>query len=322
MHAPPRRTRPIFDRCRALGAVSVVAWAAIASGCAAPRPSPDAAPDDLVALVATADSNRLLGWDAGGDDAVPIDLPGGEAAWVATGRADVLAAIMGDGSIATSDPVRLGKKLAWRTVHATGPNGDPPKGPYYFASWDPEGGRFATLAGDVVAGDDVRIVLIDPSVGTAFEIAIEDSVVGAPPAWIDADRLVVVTGDAGQPTSTIVDTTTSESTEGPIGARLIATSANGGRVATMAGQAQPIVIHDTGGWLAGDGSSIASIDPPDTSTTAIAFALDTTGDRLAIAWVDGNGAVTLAIHAAASAWRRVARPSIADAEGAVVAWRR
>jgi hypothetical protein len=131
-----------------------------------------------------------------------------------------------------------------------------------------------------------------------------------------------VTGDAAEPTATIVDTATSELTNGPSGARLLATSANGRRIATMAGQGAPVVVRDTVGWLRDDGSSVASIDPPGESTTAIAFALDATGQRLAVAWAAKDGAVTLAVHDARAGWRRVAEPPIGPARGAVVAWRR
>lgn len=322
MPIPTRPPRSSIGRRRALGAVLALACAAILGACSNPTPSADAAPDGLVALVADSDGTSLLGWDGSGGDAVPITLPDDDTVWVATGRADVLAATQADGKAATSDPVHLGERLEWRTVKAVGPTGDAPKGPDYFATWDPEGGRFATLAGDLVSGDDIRVVLIDPSVGTAFEIALDRSVVAAPPAWIDGERLAVVTGDAAEPTATIVDTTTGELADGPTGARLLATSADGRRIATMAGQGAPVVVRDTAGWLSGDGSSIASIDPPGDSTTAIAFALDATGQRLAVAWVTKDGAVSLAVHDGRSDWRRVAQPEIGSARGAVVAWRR
>ena len=69
----------------------------------------------------------------------------------------------------------------------------------------------------------------------------------------------------------------------------------------MADQGSPIVIRDMAGWLAGDGSSIASIEPPNGSTTAITFALDTPGQRLAVAWAANDGSVTLAVHDGRSA---------------------
>jgi len=316
-----RPRRSTIARQRAIGALLVVVFSTMLGACASPAPSADAAPAGLLALLADGKGTSLVGWDDTGD-AIPIALPVGDTTWVATGRADVLAAVLADGKMATSDPISLGKPLKWRPVKAVGPTGEKPKGPDYFATWDPDGGRFATLAGDLPAGDGIRLVLIDPSVGTAFEIPLDRPVVAAPPAWIDADRLLVVTGDAAEPIATIVDTTTGDLSDGPSGARLLATSANGRRIATMAEQGAPIVIRDTAGWLRGDGSSIASIAPPSGSSTAITFALDGSGQRLAIAWMAKDGTVTLAIHDGRSDWRRVARPDIGTARGAVVAWRR
>lgn len=315
----PRRSS--LGRQRAAGALLALGLALTVGACSSPTPSDGGVPTDLLALVADAEEITLVGWDETGDT-VPIELPAGNTIWIATGRADVLAAVLADGTTATSDPVRLDKPLEWRTVNAVAPTGKTAKGPDYFATWDPEGGRFATLAGDLPAGDDIRLVLIDPSVATAFEIPLDRSVVAAPPAWVDSDHVLVVTGDAAEPLATIVDTTTGELSDGPSGARLLATSANGRRIATMAEQGAAIVIRDTAGWLAGDGSSIASIAPPDGSSTAIAFSLDASGQRLAVAWKAKDGGVTLAVHDGRSDWRRVARPDIGTARGAVVAWRR
>ena len=57
------------------------------------------------------------------------------------------------GTTATSDPIHLGRPLVWRPVKAIDPTGETPVGPDYFVAWDPEGGRFATLAGDLLSGD-------------------------------------------------------------------------------------------------------------------------------------------------------------------------
>jgi hypothetical protein len=302
--------------------VLVLTCATTLGACSNSEPSADVAPDGLIALVAGTGATSLRGWDDSGGAAVPISLPDGDTVWVAAGRADVLVATLADGKTATSDPVHLGKPLKWRAVKAVEPNGDTPKGPDSFATWDTEGGRFATLAGDLLTGDAIRLVLVDPSVGTAFEIPLDQSVLAAPPAWIDGDRLAIVTGDAAEPATTIIDTATSESTAGPSGARLLATSANGRRIATMAGQGTPVVVRDTAGWLSNDGSSIASIDPPSDAATAIAFALDATGQRLAVAWASKGGDVTIAVHDERSGWRRVAQPPIGPARGAVVTWLR
>jgi hypothetical protein len=316
MPTTTRRRLPLPAVCAAL--------VVIVAACSNPSSSGEqgAAPDGLIALVATGDGTNLVGWDGGGGEPIPIKLPKGGVVWVATGLQDVLAAVRDDGSSATSDPVRLGKPLAWRNVDAKDPSGKAPAGPAYFAAWEPDGGRFAMLAGDLLAGDDIRTVLIDPALGTAFEIKMEQPVVAAPPVWIDDDRLVVVSGDAGAPIATIVDVESGDQTEGPSGDRLLATSADGKRVATMADQGAPIVIHDMAGWLAGDGSSIAAVQPPNGSTTAITFALDTSGQRLAVAWAAKDGSVTLAVHDGRQSWRRTAKPDIGTARGAVVAWRR
>lgn len=300
----------------------VLACVTLVGACSNGEPSAQAAPDGLLALVADADGTTLVGWDDSGEEPIDIALPKGDTTWVAAGLANVLAAALADGSTATSDPLHLGKRLKWRAVKPVGATGDPARGPDSFATWDPQGGRYATLSGDLLTGEDIQVVLVDPSVSTAFEIPLERSVVAAPPAWIDSDRLVVVTGDAAEPTATIVDAETGELSDGPPGARLIVTSANGRRIATMAGQGAPVVVRDTTAWLGDDGSSIASIEPVGDATTAIAFALDSTGQRLVVAWANRKGAVSLAIHDARADWRRVAQPEIGPARGAVVAWLR
>ncbi len=192
----------------------------------------------------------------------------------------------------------------------------------YFATWDPAGGRYATLDGDLAGGGRVSVAVTDPTARTVFEVAVDESVLAAPPTWLGEDRLVVVTGDTADPSSTIVNLKTGVLADGPAGARLLTASADTRRVATMAGRGAAVVVRDRAGWLAGDGSSLGSIDPPDKGSTAIAFALDDDGQRIAIAWASADGSVSLAIHDAASGWRRIAAPAIGAARGAVVAWRR
>ncbi|HEV8402469.1 MAG TPA: hypothetical protein VGQ31_05490 [Candidatus Limnocylindrales bacterium] len=305
-------------------ALALAGLVAIAAACSSTGPSASAtvAPDGLVALVATADSTSLLGWSATSAKPVPIKLPNGDTTWVATGRADVLAAALANGTTATSDPIHLGKSLAWRTVKAKDASGDPVTGHQDYVAWDPEGGRFATLLGDLLSGDGISVVLVDPSARSAFAIPVDRSVVAAPPVWIGPDRLVVVTGDASSPGATIVDTETGDLSDGPVGARLLAASADGRRVATMDAPGDPVVIRETDAWLGGDGSSIASISPPTGSTSSIAFALDANGQRLVVAWQAKDGSVTLDVYDGRSAWKRVSKPAVGAARGAVVAWRR
>lgn len=321
-------TRPARSASRPRSALGVAlllsCLLAVAAGCSDSKPSGGqaAAADGLIVLARTADGTALLGWDGSSRNGTPITLPKSDATWISTGRADVLAAVLPQGTTATSDPVHLGDPLVWRPVKATDPTGKAPVGPLFFAMWDPSGGRYATLAGDLPGGGTVDVVLIDPSVSSAFEIPVDRPIVAAPPVWIEPDRLVVVTGDAAAPLAAIVDTTTGEIADGPSGDRLLAASGDGKRIATMAGQGDPVVVRDTAGWLAGDGSQLASIAPPTGSSTAIGFALDTSGERLVVAWAAEDGTVSLAVHDGGSDWRRVAQPTLDTASGAVVAWLR
>jgi hypothetical protein len=317
---PPTIRRPTVP-ARAIAAFTLVLGLALA-GCGQPAQS-SAVPNGLLALAGTDESTSLTAWDAAHAAGVPVDLPEGQTTWIAAGRANVLVATLAKGSTATSRPLDLkSDKLTWRTIKPKDPSGDPPSGPLSFATWDPGGGRYAALDGDLLSTDPISLVLVDPTVSTAFVIDLKGNVMAAPPAWIDNDRIAVVTGDASRPTSSIVDTTTGEATDGPAGARLIAASGNAKRVATMAKQGAPVEVHDMAGWLAGDGSTIASIAPPDGVGSAISFALDATGQQLAIAWAGDDGKVTLAIHDARADWRRVSQPNLGAVTGAVVAWLR
>src|SRR3954464_8284111 len=167
MQTPTRRRLPLSAVC--------VALVVIATACTNPSGSGEtgAAPDGLVALLARGDDTSLVGWDARGGDPVRIRLPKGNVVWVATGLQDVLAAVRDDGTSATSDPVDLAKPLGWRNVQPKDPSGKTPAGPAYFAAWEPDGGRYAMLAGDLLAGDDMRVVLVDPTLGTAFEMDLD-----------------------------------------------------------------------------------------------------------------------------------------------------
>ena len=315
---PPRGPLSI---ARAVAAAVILAGLVVA-GCAS-QPTTSATPTGLLALTGSGDSTSMTAWDADRAKGTPVDLPDGGTAWISAGRARVLVATMAKGTTATSRPLDLANDTTWNAVKLTADeSGASAPSPLSFATWDPEGGRYAVLGGDLLSNDPISVVLIDPTVSSFFDIPVGRDVVAAPPAWIDEDHLVVVTGDVGSPTSAIIDVTTSDVVDGPSGARLIAASANGKRVATMAKQGAPVMIRDMAAWLAGDGTAIGSVAPPNGASSAISFALDATGQRLAIAWADAKGKVTLAVHDASADWTLVAQPKIPSATGAVVAWMR
>ena len=306
----------------ALACLAAIAIAAAAGCTALDGGSADADVGGLLVLAGKPGDATLRSWPAGAkaDGDRTVTTADGTT-WVAAGRGDVLVGGLIDGSLRTSDPITTDTTPTWRKVKANGADGDPLEGPFYFPSWDPEGGRFAALSGDLDA--DAHLTLVDPSTNGAFDIDLARPVVAAPPAWVGPDLVAISVGDAADPGSVLVDTTTGEARDGPAGGRLLATSADGTVIAVVGGTAgDQIVIRSTEGWLAGDGSSIGSIDAPPDIVAPTALALDADGSRLAVAWLLDGGAVRLAVHERASGWRRVFSTDLKDAKGAVVAWLR
>ena len=301
---------------RSLAAVLVLGILLVA-GCVAGGSSP--ALEGLLLLTGDLESTGLQAWfeDTPAGDGVDIVVPD-RTTWVAAGRADVLVVSLADGSLRFSDPVRAGDKPDWQPPQATLVTGDQAEGPMYFPSWDPEGGRVAALAGALDA--DPRLVLIDPSVDSAFEIDLGRPVAAAPPAWVGPDLVAVVTGPGDAPTSILVDTTSSDTTPGPSGARLLATSADGETLAAVEPGAEPVVVRTTAAWLDRGGAIVASVDPPDGAVSVTSMALDATGDRLAVAWLEAGGSIRIECYDGSDDWRRVTSPSADGAAGAVVAW--
>ena len=260
----------------------------------------------------------------GGTDGPEIPLPDGDPTWVSFGADDTIALTRAAAAVA----LRNAKTGAWRDLKATDASGDAPPGPGWFASWAPDGGRLALLAGDLSNGGPISVVLADPATETAFTIPVDEATLAAPPAWLDDDRVVIVTGDADAPLTRIVDAASGSLEPGPSGARFVAISTDGSTVATLAPSSAIIALDEASAWLAGNGSSASSAGTaragaPAQGATPIAFALDAAGDRLAAAWRRTDGTVVVAVHARAQDWAPVTTRTFDDrARGAVVGWLR
>lgn len=301
--------------------LATTAVIAIVAACSGSSTSDKPNLGGLLILAGKAGDATLRSWAPGGgaDEPGEITTPTGTT-WVAGGLADVLAAGLVDGTLRTSDPISA-SDAKWHKVAAKGAEGDLVQGPFYFPTWDPEGGRFAALAGDLDA--DPRLTLVDPSTRSAFEVPLGQRVVEAPVAWVGDDLVAVAVGDASTPGSILVDTTTGKVRDGPTGGRLLATSADGATIAVVGGrQGDGITIRTTEGWLAGDGSSVGSIDAPPDAVAPVSLALDAKGARLAIAWLTDSGTVDVAVHDRSDGWRRVASLDQGKVAGAEVAWLR
>jgi hypothetical protein len=326
---------PAIERRSAARAIVLavgVATAPILAACAA-EPTGDASVlDGLLTLSADRDGAASLAlWTATPPDGVDvreIALPGPATAWVSVGRASVLAATLLDGTVHTSDPVdpRMSDddlaELDWRPVEATGADGDPLAEPAWFATWDPEGGRYAAIAGDLPTGSELGLALVDPTTHGLLELALDQPLLAAPPAWLDDDRVALIGGATTEPTALIVDVTTGAIEAGPTGDRRIAISLDTEVVATSAGPGSSVDIGATSAWLEDSDVSTGSIDATDEDATAVSIALDRTGVRLAIVWVDRDGSVRLTVHDGDDGWRRVEDRPLEGVDAAAVAWLR
>jgi hypothetical protein len=234
---------------------------------------------------------------------------------------------MADGKLATSDPVDPRGAAAdiagldWTSVKATDDAGRPLTAAG-LATWAPGGDRFAALVGDLRGGGDITILVVDTKDGTVKAVPLKRALLPSPPVWLDANRLVLLTGSASEPATIVVDTASGKLTDGPSGDRRLATSADGKVIATSAGAGAPVVLRSSKGWLADDGTSIGSVEVPDGFREAISLALDATGDRLAIVWRGEDGKARSDVHDGTDGWRRVWSQPVAGTATTAVAWLR
>ena len=260
--------------------------------------------------------------------AIRLPLPADDITSISAGDDGVLVASTADGDIATSDPVDPRGSAAdiagleWTPVEATDEDGAVLAGPARFAVWDPGGGRFAALGGDLQGGADRTLLLVDPGDGRLTTIDLKRPLLSGPPVWLDASRLALLSSTPSDLAPIVVDTTSGKVTNGPAGDRRLATSADGSVIATSAGEGAPVVLRSSKGWLADDGTSIGSVELPDGFTEAISLALDATGDRLAIVWRAEDGTARADVHDGTDGWRRVWSEPLAGTAAAAVAWLR
>lgn len=259
---------------------------------------------------------------------VVVPLPRTNANWISAGGSGILAATTADGRLFLSDPVDPNGPaaalagLGWRAADEREGSAPAFDGPGWFATWDPAGRSFAALAGDLLEGGEMRLVVVDTASPEPVEIALGRPLLPAAPAWLAADRVAVVGGTIAAPKTVIVEVASGELSQGPAGERRIATSGDGKVVATSAGAGAPVVIRSTRAWLAEDGTSIGTIAPPDGVTEAIAMALDADGQRLAVIWLDADGAPRYDVHDGTDGWRRIFDATLAGATAAAVTWLR
>ncbi len=275
---------------------------------------------ELAVLAAKRDSEEPV--------AIGLPLPDDDATWISAGKGGSLVGSTPDGSLVTSDPVDPGGAaadlagLTWRPVEAADAAGGSLAAPASFPTWDPGGRRFAALGGDLLGGGDMQLLLVEPGEGKATSIALKRALLAAPPAWLDGQRVALVTGSTDKPATVVVDTANGKIARGPSGERRLATSGDGSVIATSAGPGSPILLRSSRGWLADDGTSTGSVEVPDGFVDAISLALDQGGRRLAIVWLGEDGVPRYDVHDGKDGWRRVWSQPLPGTSAAVVTWLR
>jgi hypothetical protein len=278
--------------------------------------------DGLLVLSGDVGSVRLTVREDDGARSRAIELPDAGTSWVSAGRTNVLLAVLVDGRSYVSDP--LGEDdPTWRLVEPVTVTDLPPAHPLFYGTWDPPGGAYAQLGADFSEGGGMRAVVVDPGLDQAVEVPMNQSrPVAAPPAWIDDDRIVLISATSEGTEAVIVDSASQGYDPGPSGVRLVATSADAATAAVWGGPGRPVVIQSTTSWLAGEPAGV-EIGPPDGAAMPMVLALDANGDRLAVVWGDEDGTPTgITVHAAAREWARVATFDLGEASAATVAWLR
>ena len=300
------------------------------SGCEAAAGTADRPVEGLLILTrADATSLAVLAAKDDSDEAVAIGLPlpAEGATWISAGDGGVIVGSTAEGTLLMSDPVDPRGAavdiagLEWTPVEAADEAGRPLPAAG-LATWAPGGGRFAALAGDLVGGADMTLLVVETRGGKATVIPLKRPLLASPPVWLDVNRLALLTGSAADPATIVVDAASGKIANGPAGERRLATSADGKVIATSGGAGSPVVLRSSKGWLADDGTSIGSVEVPEGFSQAISLALDTIGDRLAIVWRREDGTSRSDVHDGTDGWRRVWSQPVAGTAAAAVAWLR
>ena len=310
-----RSPRPSVPPLRRAALAIVCLVVAITSEACGEDPNRAAATKDLAGLIVlTEDSgrSRLTTFDAAGQ-ARSQGGAGGPTAWISAGLRGTLVATMADGSLRLSDRIRSDHDAAWKRVPT--PRADMPTEPIYFATWAPNGNRFAGLATDFGEASPLSLVIVDPLADATLIRPIPGLPLPAPPAWLDDSRLLVET-KAG---AIVVDVDSGEITAGPdIGAgALVDVSADGSRAAVGSSEPGPVEIRKRDEWLKGGGQPEASLG----NGTVGAVALDRRAERLAVIWQQSARAGIVIVYRRDGGWHEASRlPLPNGSERGALAW--
>ena len=247
-----------INRSQLLFVILAVTVVAVLAGCEQEREDATLT-DGLLVLSGDVGSVRLTVREDDGERSRGIELPDSGTSWVSAGSANVLLATLVDGRTYVSDP--LGEDdPTWRLVEPVTLTDQAPEPPLFYGTWDPPGGAYAQLGADFSEGGGMRAVIVDPGLDQAVEVPMNQSrPVAAPPAWIDDDRLILISATSEGTEAVIVDSASQGYEPGPSGVQLVATSADAATAAVWRGPGQGVEIQSTTSWLADEPADVRSI---------------------------------------------------------------
>ena len=162
-----------------LRAVAALAVILVSAACQADAADDTNATDGL--LILSKGDAQVLEVLVGVRDAdvpLPVVVPlprGANASWITAHKSGIVLATTADGRLYVSDKVDPGGPAAelagleWQRADAT--DGSAAfEGPAWFATWDPGGRTYAALAGALLDGGDMRLVVVDTASPKPIEI--------------------------------------------------------------------------------------------------------------------------------------------------------
>jgi len=266
-----------------------------------PLTPPAATPATRLAVLAGNPRDARLHVVDDSGEITPIPLPVAATAWISADLAGRLQATTADGRLFLAGPLVGDNEPGWREIDPTY-GGGPPAAPLSFGTLSPDGRTVAALAADFAAGTAFDLVLVDVGTGASTTLRVAAWPDGAAPAWLPDRRLLLVARDPARDLTGLVLVNPA----GPDPALRfereaygIALSADGWVAAIdradgrLAAGASRFLLGDEAG--AGGGNSPDPSRPDDPpgllvtaprGTTPGPFALDPSGARLAVTWLD------------------------------------
>jgi hypothetical protein len=286
----------------------------------APSPTPAAGADGLVILAGIRHHGQLVLVQPG-DRVVAVETPV---------KTDWISANAKSGLLATTEAGEMlsgaiqGERATWAAMPFDSTS---LRHPPAFAAVSPDGAHVAAISAPIDNPGPFDVVLLDVATNRSARIHIDEPFDG-PPQWLDDRRLAIRTNDSASGRHLhVIDATSGAVSPGPKPAGEFAVAPTAARVVGLRDSTGELYAVGLEEWLAKGDRGVASLhlqgsDPRE--ATPVSFALDSSGEHLAVVWTDANDEYSLVgVYAADAGWRETARFPIPEGSSrAVVAWLR